>query len=126
MFKLELIMTIEMIIGAAVVVLLVAMYFKHRAKPVDMDHKAPNVHNVQMEGKVGPATAADKPAEPAKKAPAKAKAKPVKATAAAKPAAKKVPLSRMNKEDLLAHAKKQGVKVDDSMTKKQILEELKK
>jgi len=55
-------MTIEMIIGAAVVVLLIAMYVKHRAKPVDMNHKAPNVHNVQMKGKVGPATAAEKPA----------------------------------------------------------------
>ena len=55
-------MTIEMIIGAAVVVLLIAMAVKHRSKPVDMNHKAPNVHNVQMKGKVGPATAADKPA----------------------------------------------------------------
>jgi hypothetical protein len=62
MFKLELIMTIEMIIGAAVVVLLIAIAIKHRAKPVDMNHKAPNVHNVQMKGKVGPATAAEKPA----------------------------------------------------------------
>lgn len=59
-------MTIEMIIGAAVVVLLIAMYIKHREKPVDMNHKAPNVHNVQMKGKVGPATAADKPAPAAK------------------------------------------------------------
>lgn len=59
-------MTIEMIIGAAVVVLLIAMAVKHRSKPVDMNHKAPNVHNVQMKGKVGPATAAEKPA--AKKA----------------------------------------------------------
>ena len=55
-------MTIEMIIGAAVVVLLIAMAVKHRSGRVDMDHKAPNVHNVQMKGKVGPATAADKPA----------------------------------------------------------------
>ena len=53
-------MTIEMIIGAAVVVLLIAMYIKHREKPVDMNHKAPNVHNEQMKGKVGPATAAKK------------------------------------------------------------------
>ena len=59
-------MTIEMIIGAAVVVLLIAMYIKHRDKPVDMNHKAPNVHNVQMKGKVGPATAAEKPAPAAK------------------------------------------------------------
>jgi hypothetical protein len=66
MFKLELIMTVEMIIGAAVVVLLIAIAVKHRSKPVDMNHKAPNVHNVQMKGKVGPATAADKPAPAAK------------------------------------------------------------
>jgi len=59
-------MTIEMIIGAAVVVLLIAMAVKHRSKPVDMNHKAPNAHNVQMKGKVGPATAADKPAPAAK------------------------------------------------------------
>jgi hypothetical protein len=55
-------MTIEMIIGAAVVVLLIAMAVKHRSARVDMNHKAPNVHNVQMKGKVGPATAAEKPA----------------------------------------------------------------
>jgi hypothetical protein len=67
MFKLELIMTIEMIIGAAVVVLLIAMAVKHRSKPVDMNHKAPNLHNVQMKGKVGPATAAEKPAAKATK-----------------------------------------------------------
>ena len=63
----ELVMTIEMIIGAAVVVLLIAMAVKHRSKPVDMNHKAPNVHNVQMKGKVGPATAAEKPAAKATK-----------------------------------------------------------
>ena len=55
-------MSIELIIFIGVCVLGVAMLLKHRAKPVDMNHKAPNVHNVQMEGKVGPATAADKPA----------------------------------------------------------------
>jgi len=50
------------IAAALFVGLLISMYVKHRAKPVDKDHKAPNVHNVQMKGKVGPATAAEKPA----------------------------------------------------------------
>jgi hypothetical protein len=71
-------MSIELIIVIALAVLGVAMYMKHRAKPVDMDHKAPNVHNEQMEGKVGPATAADKKAaEPAPKAAAAAPKKKV-------------------------------------------------
>ena len=67
-------MSFELIGIIALAVLGVAMYMKHRAKPVDMNHKAPNAHNVQMKGKVGPATAADKPAPKA---------------AAKKPAAKK-------------------------------------
>jgi membrane protein implicated in regulation of membrane protease activity len=80
MFKLELIMTIEMIIGAAVVVLLIAMAVKHRSKPVDMNHKAPNVHNEQMKGKVGPATAAEKPAAKATKKTTKKKTTKKKTT----------------------------------------------
>ena len=64
-------MTVEYIIGAAVVVLLIAMYFKHREKPVDKNHKAPNVHN-----------------EVTKAAPAAKKA-PAKKTTKKKPAAKK-------------------------------------
>jgi hypothetical protein len=51
-----------LIIGAVLVAgLFISMYVKHRSGPVPMDHKAPNVHNVQMKGKVGPATAAEKP-----------------------------------------------------------------
>ena len=38
-----------------------------------MNHKAPNVHNVQMSGRVGPATAADKPAPASAKKVAKKK-----------------------------------------------------
>jgi len=100
-------MTVEYIIGAAIVVLVVAMIIKYTDKPVDMDHKAPNVHNVQMKGKVGPATAADKPAPKTKK----------KAT---KKAAK-VDLGGMSKNDLLAYAKKNGVKANASMKKADIL-----
>ena len=61
-------MSVELVIVAGLVVLGVSMVIRHRRenKPVDMNHQAPNVHNVQMPGKVGPATAADKPA-PAKK-----------------------------------------------------------
>jgi len=76
-------MTFESILIAAVVVLAVSMIIRHRREnpSVDMDHQAPNVHNVQMEGKVGPATAADKKeAAPAKKAPAKKKTTKKKTT----------------------------------------------
>ena len=74
-------MSIELIIFIGVVVLGVAMLLKHREKPVDMNHKAPNVHNVQMEGKVGPATAADKPAPKAAAPKTKAAAAPKKKVA---------------------------------------------
>lgn len=60
---------LEYFIVVGLVVLGVSMYLRHRREnpPVDMNHQAPNVHNVQMSGRVGPATAADKPAVPAKK-----------------------------------------------------------
>jgi hypothetical protein len=80
-------MIVEIVILVGLVVLAASMLFKYRAKPVDMNHQAPNVHNVQMEGKVGPATAADKPA-PAKKKAVKKKAAP-KAAAAPKKTTKK-------------------------------------
>jgi hypothetical protein len=119
-------MTIEIIIGAAIVVLIVAMIIKFREKPVDMNHQAPNVHNVQMEGRVGPATAADKkeaePAPKAVKAAAPAK-KTTKKTATKKTA--KVDLDGMTKNDLLAHAKANGVKANASMKKAEILEAIK-
>lgn len=63
-------MSLELVIVAGLVVLGVSMVIRHRRenKPVDMNHQAPNVHNVQMAGRVGPPTAADKPAPaPAKK-----------------------------------------------------------
>ena len=88
-------MTIEMIIGAAVVVLLIAMAVKHRSGRVDMDHKAPNVHNVQMKGKVGPATAADKPAPAAKATKKTTKKKTTKKTA--KKTSKKVSAKKAEK-----------------------------
>lgn len=40
---------IELVIVLAVGVLGVTMFFKYREKPVDMNHKAPNVHNVVSE-----------------------------------------------------------------------------
>lgn len=62
-------MTVVELIVAGLVILGISMVIRHRRenKPVDMNHKAPNVHNVQMPGRVGPPTAADKPAVPAKK-----------------------------------------------------------
>lgn len=74
-------MTVEYIIVAGLVVLGISMMIKHRSKPVDMNHKAPNVHNVQMKGKVGPATAADKPAPAAKATKKTTKKKTTKKTA---------------------------------------------
>ena len=113
-------MSIELIIGAAVVVLLISMFIRHRREnpSVDMDHKAPNVHNVQMKGKVGPATAADKPA-PVKAAPAKKTTKK-KATKKAS-----VDLEAMSKADLLALAKEKGVKANASLKKAELIERLK-
>lgn len=71
--------TVESVIVLGLVVLGVAMFVRHRREnpTVDMDHKAPNVHNV-----VTPA-ATETAAKPAAKKTAKKKA-------AAKPAAKKV------------------------------------
>ena len=60
-------MSFELILVLAVAALAVAMFLKHRTKPVDMNHQAPLVNNVQMEGRVGPATAADKAAAAPKK-----------------------------------------------------------
>ena len=75
-------MSFELILVLAVAALAVAMFLKHRAKPVDMNHQAPLVNNVQMEGRVGPATAADKAAEAPKAAPkTKAAAAPKKKVA---------------------------------------------
>lgn len=85
-------MSIELIIGAGFIALLISIYIKHREKPVDMNHTAPNVHNVQMKGKVGPATAADKPATkaaPKTKAAAAPKKKVVKKKTTKKKTTKK-------------------------------------
>ena len=73
-------MSVLELIVAGLVILGVAMAIRHHRenKPVDMNHQAPNVHNVQMEGRAGPATAADKKAaEPAPKAAAAAPKKKV-------------------------------------------------
>jgi hypothetical protein len=115
-------MTVEYIIGAAIVVLAVAMYFKFREKPVDMDHKAPNVHNVVENAVNGPAPVAAAPAPKAVKAAAPAK-KTTKKTATKKEA--KVDLDAMSKKDLLALAKEKGVKANASLSKAEIVERLK-
>lgn len=77
-------MTVVELIVAGLVVLGVSMYIRHRREnpAVDMNHQAPNVHNVQIAGRVGPATAADKPA-PVKKV-AKKKKKTTKKKAVKK------------------------------------------
>ena len=116
-------MSIELIIGAAVVVLLISMFIRHRREnpSVDMNHKAPNVHNVQMKGKVGPATAAEKPS-PVKAAPAKKATKKTTKKATKKAA---VDLEAMSKADLLALAKEKGVKANASLKKAELIERLK-
>ena len=50
-------MTVETVIVAGLVVLGVSMVIRHlrENKPVDMNHKAPNVHNVVEQVKAGPA-----------------------------------------------------------------------
>ena len=50
-------MTVETVIVAGLVVLGVSMYIRHRREnpPVDMNHTAPNVHNVVEQVKAGPA-----------------------------------------------------------------------
>ena len=50
-------MSLETVIVAGLVVLGVSMYIRHRREnpPVDMNHKAPNVHNVVEQVKAGPA-----------------------------------------------------------------------
>ena len=50
-------MTVVEVIVAGLVVLGVSMYIRHRREnpPVDMNHKAPNVHNVVEQVKAGPA-----------------------------------------------------------------------
>jgi negative regulator of sigma E activity len=52
-------MSVVEVIVAGLVVLGVSMVIRHlrENKPVDMNHQAPNVHNVQMSGRVGPAPA---------------------------------------------------------------------
>lgn len=62
-------MDILLLIAAVIVAgLAISLVFKGKTGKVDMNHKAPNVHNVQMKGRVGPPTAADKAKEePAKK-----------------------------------------------------------
>jgi hypothetical protein len=107
-------MSIEVIIVAALVVLGVVMYIKHREKPVDMNHKAPNVHNVVSKTPNGPATASK---------PVKAK-KATKKTATKKKTAK-VDLDAMSKVDLLALAKEKGVKANASLKKAELIERLK-
>jgi type II secretory pathway component HofQ len=117
-------MTIEMIIGAAVVVLLIAIAIKHRAKPVDMDHQAPNVHNVQMKGKVGPATAADKAAAPAPAKKKVAKKKPTKKVTAKKETATAVDFSKMTKAELEEAGRKMGIELDKRKKKADLVAQL--
>ena len=91
-------MSFELIGIIALAVLGIAMYMKHRSKPVDMDHKAPNVHNVQMKGKVGPATAAEKPAPKAAAPKTKAAAAPKKKVVKKKTTKKKTTKKKTTKK----------------------------
>jgi hypothetical protein len=80
-------MSFEVGIVAVIAAVMVYIFaFKNRSKPVDMNHKAPNVHNVQMKGRVGPAPVPVAKAAPAKKTTKKKKAK---ATTTKKKAVKK-------------------------------------
>ena len=50
-------MTVVELIVAGLIILGISMVIRHRRenKPVDMNHKAPNVHNVVEQVKAGPA-----------------------------------------------------------------------
>ena len=63
----------------------------------------------------------DPPAAPKPKTPPKATAKPKKTTKKAAPKKAAVDLSAMKKDELLAHAKKSGAKVNASMKKADII-----
>ena len=119
-------MTIEMIIGAAVVVLLIAMAVKHRSKPVDMNHKAPNVHNEVSKTPNGPKTAADKPAAKTTKKKTTKKKTTKKVAAPKKVAATpEVDLNKMTKDQLEAYAKETfNVDVDKRKKKADLVKEI--
>ena len=80
-------MTVEYIIGAAVVVLLIAMYFKHREKPVDMNHKSLHASDEVSKTPNGPAKTEAAPAKKVTKK--KATKKTTKKVASKKTASKK-------------------------------------
>ena len=68
-------MSVELVILIGLVVLGVSMYVRHRREnpPVDMNHKAPNVHNVVSKTPNGPAKV-EAPKKVAKKKVTKKKA----------------------------------------------------
>ena len=69
-------MTVVEFIVAGLVVLAVSMFIRHRREnpPVDMNHKAPNVHNVVEQVKAGPAPVKKKVVKKKKKTTKKKKA----------------------------------------------------
>lgn len=108
-------MSIELLIGAVIVIAIV-VYFVAKDSKSEVT-EAPKVET--------PAPVAEtKEAVKAAPAPKAVKAKAPAKKAATKKAAK-VDLDSMNKNDLLAHAKANGIKANASLKKEEILERIK-
>ena len=111
-------MSIEMIIGLAVVLGLIGYFVLRKPKS-----------EVKTTSHVPPVTEAPKVAEAPKEAPAPVvkKAAPVKKAATKKTTKKtaNADLDSMNKTQLLAHAKENGIKANASLKKDEILERIK-
>jgi hypothetical protein len=106
-------MSIELLIGAVIVIAVVA-YFVFKDSKDETSAQPTLKADLEEAAKVVAETKKAEPAKAVKAAPAK---KAVKKTATKKTA----DLSDMSKNDLLAHAKKNGIKANASMKKADIL-----
>lgn len=108
-------MSIEIVIGAVVVIAVVAYLVIKDSKDETPTEPTLVADKVEAE-KAAPAPVVEA-------APAPKKAQPAKKAATKKAA--KVDLDSMNKTELLAHAKANGIKANASLKKEEILERIK-
>jgi len=119
-------MSIELLIGAVVVIAVVAYIVLKDSKETEVptNYVPPALKNVEVsKGETKVEAAAPAKAEPAKAEPAKKAKKATKKTATKKAA--KVDLDAMKKAELLAHAKANGIKANASMNKDAIIAAIK-